>query len=671
MSTEFGGSWWGERWIQSLEQLSTAWQNRLPRGRDYARKGHVIELAVSAGKIAAKVQGSRSKPYVTTIEVPTLRSTDWDAVIETLASEARFPAQLLIGVMPADIDDAFAEHNVSLFPVRNSEMLGSCTCPDKARPCKHIAAVHYAYGQALDRDPFLLFELRGADRDRLLLGFSKAWFGEDFNEETLDLTDRQVDGVPIEPLSADRFNRAPVQVETMSFAPLSSDPDLLILDRLGAPRAWQIPVAIEDLLGPVYSDVTTLGRRIAVGGFDEQPGAEGGEAGEDDTEETDERYTALAMADLSVEDDEPRTMPRATFVLPQSLSVAKRISKQPALPEAPAPKRAAPKLLRRAKAPKEQAPVKRRVIKANAPSTRPPTQPPADFVDHSPSPAPVMIRRRGESAGPVIRRKGKTVVENPGFSKADVIESDASDLFVEAKYAFKGEEFTNTLRLASRLWAIRADMQAFLFLMASAVKLDRYDEMLRSEAARIMMRGRERNFTINRAQGLLLLCAGESKLVADHVFSLGKKSWKEDGPADAMLAFSCFALAGDKKIPEGAHMAALWEPLDEDSGEVDGAGSAGEWIRWALINRPPAPTLHERLTKVLKELAVWALGAANAAGGPEMSARYACAVAETLELAKLEGGAKPFLTTTKKQISRKKRVSEALKTAIAESPILS
>jgi hypothetical protein len=311
-------------------------------------------------------------------------------------------------------------------------------------------------------------------------------------------------------------------------------------------------------------------------------------------------------------------------------------------------------------------------VKPAAPSTRPPSTPPDDFVDHTAAaPAPVMIRRRGESAGPVVRRKGKTVVENPGFSKADAIESDASDLFVEAKYAFKGEEFTNTLRLATRLWAIRADMQAFLFLMASAVQLDRYDEMLRSEAARIMMRGRERNFTINRAQGLLLLCAGESKLVADQVFSLGKKSWKEDGPADAMLAFSCFALAGDKKVSEGSHMAALWEPLDEDAGEVEGAGSAGEWIRWALIHRPPAPTLDERLTKVLKELAAWALGAAAAAGGPEMAARYAGAVAETLELAKLDGGAKPFLMTTKKQISRKKRVSEAFEAAIAESPILS
>ena len=669
MSSEFGGSWWGERWIQSLEQLSTAWQNRLPRGRDYARKGHVIELSVSNGKIAARVQGSRSKPYVTTIEVPTLRESDWDLVIATLASEARFPAQLLIGVMPADIDDAFAEHNVNLFPVRNSEMLGSCTCPDKARPCKHIAAVHYAFGQALDRDPFLLFELRGADRERLLLGFSKAWFGESFDEETLALQEGGDDGVQVIPLSADQFNRAPVQVDSMSFTPLAGDPHLLILDRLGAPRAWSLPIPIEGLLGPVYSDVTALGRDIAVGGFEATESSESATP-EDETEDADDDgFTTLAMEEPG--DEEPTVGPRATFVLPKSLSVEKRIARQPSKPAEEHERPAAPTILRRTKAPRPRrrtdAP---RPKEDAAPATQPPTTPPADFVDHDAVPtAPVVVRRRGEA--PVVRRRGKTVVENPGISKAEELENDAADLFTEAKYAFKGEEYTNTLRLATRLWAIRADTQAFLFLMASAVKLDRSTEMLRSEAARIMMRGRERNFSINAAQAVLLLCAGESKLVADQVFSLGKKSWRDDGPAAVMLTFACFALAGDARIPESSHLVSLWEPLDEMAGEVEGAGSAGEWIRWALIHHPPAPTLHERLTRVLKELAVWALGAANAAGGPDAAARFACAAAETLQLARLEGGAKPFLGSARKSFEKKKRISEAFDAAIAASPLLS
>ena len=673
MSSEFGGSWWGERWIQSLEQLSTAWQNRLPRGRDYARKGHVIELSVSNGKIAARVQGSRSKPYVTTIEVPTLRESNWDLVIATLASEARFPAQLLIGVMPSDIDDAFAEHSVNLFPVRNSEMLGSCTCPDKARPCKHIAAVHYAFGQALDRDPFLLFQLRGADRERLLLGFSKAWFGDSFDEESLAQQDGGEDGVPIAPLSADQFNRAPAQVESMSFTPLAGDADLLILDRLGAPRAWTLPIPIESLLGPVYTDVAALGRNIAVGGFDATESAER-ESEETPTEGlTNDGFTALTMGGPDDEDDEETLSsgPRATFVLPKSLSVQKRISRQPSKPAEEPAKPAAPTILRRTKPARARrradAPAPKKEV---APKTQPTTTPPSDFVDHDSVPAaPVVVRRRGET--PVVRRRGKTIVENPGISKAEELENDASDLFTEAKYAFKGEEYTNTLRLATRLWAIRADLQAFLFLMASAVKLDRSTEMLRSEAARIMMRGRERNFSINPALAVLLLCAGESKLVADQVFSLGKKAWRDEGPAEILFTFACFALAGGARVPDSSHLVSLWDPLDEMAGEVDGAGSAGEWIRWALVHQPPAPTLHERLTRVMKELSMWALGAANAAGGPEAAARYACAAAETLQLAKIDGGARPFLGMAKKSFKKKKRISEALEAAIAASPLLS
>ncbi|MFT4703902.1 MAG: putative Zn finger protein [Bradymonadia bacterium] len=269
MSTEFGGSWWGQRWIEALERLSTAWQNRLPRGRDYALKGHVISLAVTSGKITARVQGSRSKPYSTTIEVPSLRDADWDQALEKLSAEARFPAQLLVGIMPTDIEAIFSAENVNLFPMRNSEMLGSCTCPDKARPCKHIAAVHYAFGQALDRDPFLLFQLRGADRVRMLSGFYKAWFDEVPPEAEIDPQRTAADrGLPVQPLFADRFNRSPEPLDGMSFMPFEEQSARLIVERLSAPRSWTLPIGITDLLGPVYDEVTALASKIAVDGFD-------------------------------------------------------------------------------------------------------------------------------------------------------------------------------------------------------------------------------------------------------------------------------------------------------------------------------------------------------------------------------------------------------------------
>ena len=266
MSTEqFGDSWWGKRWIEALERLSTAWQNRLPRGRDYAAKGHVISLSVADGRIQAKVQGSRSKPYTTTIELPTFRESDWDSVIEHLASQARFPAQLLTGEMPDGIEEVYEAFGLNLFPVRNSEMIGSCTCPDKARPCKHIAAVHYAFGEALDRDPFLLFQLRGADRTALLRGFRKAWI-EDLSDDTNgDAADpNAIEGRDLGDLSADRFNRSPEDLPPISFRIRPTADASLILKRLGSPKSWQLPIQINDLLGPVMVETSKLALEIAM-----------------------------------------------------------------------------------------------------------------------------------------------------------------------------------------------------------------------------------------------------------------------------------------------------------------------------------------------------------------------------------------------------------------------
>jgi uncharacterized Zn finger protein len=265
MSSDQFGSGWGKRWIDSLERLATAWQSRLPRGKDYADKGHVISLSVTAGRIAAKVQGSRSKPYSTTIDVNAFRDGDWERVSRRLTSQAHWAAELLCGHMPRDIEQIFGFENMHLFPVRNSEMIGNCTCPDKSKPCKHIAAVHYAFANALDRDPFLLFQLRGVDRSTLLRYFRRSWFGADAVGQTIEGLDNDNEkGMPVMPLSADRFNRSPAPVEHMSFTMQNTGQPLLILQRLGAPSSWQLPLSIQILLGPVYEESAKMALSIAL-----------------------------------------------------------------------------------------------------------------------------------------------------------------------------------------------------------------------------------------------------------------------------------------------------------------------------------------------------------------------------------------------------------------------
>jgi len=335
-------STWGRLWIAALERLATSWQSRLPRGRDYANKGHVISLTVNPGRVVARVQGSRSKPYSTHIDVPVFREHDWNAVIRVIAEQSRFAAQLLAGEMPPGINDIFNRRGLQLFPVRNSEMLSTCTCPDKARPCKHIAAVHYAFGEALDRDPFLLFQLRGADRRVLVRGFRRAWFGQDAatDDDDEDLH-RIAHGIPVMPLSADRFNRAPSTVDAMSFTIRPPEQSLLILSRLGAPVSWQLPIGLADLLGPVYEDASGRALEIALAeGLQDEQGMQddesltmGGDYDDDydDDEDEDEeegapRFKALQTSPLPLVTPPPpegEVSASASFLLPKALGASK------------------------------------------------------------------------------------------------------------------------------------------------------------------------------------------------------------------------------------------------------------------------------------------------------------------------------------------------------------
>jgi uncharacterized Zn finger protein len=162
---QFGQSWWARRWIAVLESFNIG--ARLSRGRSYARGGQVLSIDVGKGQVTAKVQGSMPTPYRVSIEMKQLSEKDWAALLKALSGQARFAAKLLAGEMPQDIEQVFTEAGLSLFPTKKGDLKTSCSCPDPSNPCKHIAAVYYLLGEEFDRDPFLLFRLRGLDREEL------------------------------------------------------------------------------------------------------------------------------------------------------------------------------------------------------------------------------------------------------------------------------------------------------------------------------------------------------------------------------------------------------------------------------------------------------------------------------------------------------------------------
>src|SRR5262245_5949044 len=130
-----GTTWWGQRWIEALQNVLRGDSGRLSRGRTYARAGRAHDLVIEAGKVTAKVTGSRPSPYRITIELGQLLEATWDKAIAGMAEKAQFAAELLAGQMPKEIDEVFRAAGTSLFPTQRAALVTSCSCPDWGDPC--------------------------------------------------------------------------------------------------------------------------------------------------------------------------------------------------------------------------------------------------------------------------------------------------------------------------------------------------------------------------------------------------------------------------------------------------------------------------------------------------------------------------------------------------------
>ena len=158
--------WWSQRFTAVLEGYGLG--PRLERGRRYARGGRVKDLIVKAGRLEARVQGSRATPYRVSVRSEAASKAQWRSLELLFASRLGWAAQLLAGEVPANLEAAFAEAGATLFPRRWADLQVRCGCPDDAEPCKHIAAVLYVFAQQLDGDPWLLLAWHGRDRQTLL-----------------------------------------------------------------------------------------------------------------------------------------------------------------------------------------------------------------------------------------------------------------------------------------------------------------------------------------------------------------------------------------------------------------------------------------------------------------------------------------------------------------------
>ena len=162
----FGTTWWGERWEEVLKGFNLT--NRMPRAKRYARKGQVLSIEVEKGGVSAEVQGSRTDPYEVTIQLRPYDEAEWEELVEAFRHQPYFAAALLAGEMPPEVEDVVARAGLNLFPEREADLETDCSCPDWSNPCKHIAAVYLLLAEEFDRDPFLLFRLRGMRQGALM-----------------------------------------------------------------------------------------------------------------------------------------------------------------------------------------------------------------------------------------------------------------------------------------------------------------------------------------------------------------------------------------------------------------------------------------------------------------------------------------------------------------------
>jgi len=163
-------TFWGKAWCENLERYSD-FANRLPRGRTYVRNGSVFDLQIAPGEIKALVSGSEI--YEVAVKVAPVAKARWRSICQDCAGAIDSLIELLQGRFSKGVMERVCRQKTGLFPSPDEIQL-SCSCPDWAGMCKHVAAVLYGIGARLDHQPELLFRLHSVDEKDLIAGAGKA-----------------------------------------------------------------------------------------------------------------------------------------------------------------------------------------------------------------------------------------------------------------------------------------------------------------------------------------------------------------------------------------------------------------------------------------------------------------------------------------------------------------
>jgi uncharacterized Zn finger protein len=257
-----GETWWSQRFIELLESFGVG--SRLARGRNYARRGQVVELEVEPGIVLAKVQGSRYTPYRVRIRGKALTEQQWRRIEKAMAARALPLAKLLAGEMPRDIEDVFADCKLTLFPRSNAELKASCTCPDWENPCKHVAAAYYILAERFDENPFLIFAWRGRQKDELLEGLRARRSGGTPRASAAASSAQPKSCSAELAHQLDRFWHSGPALADLHTSPLASEAPDALLRQLGPAPVEVAGQNLAEMLAPAYTTLAAAAERRAL-----------------------------------------------------------------------------------------------------------------------------------------------------------------------------------------------------------------------------------------------------------------------------------------------------------------------------------------------------------------------------------------------------------------------
>jgi uncharacterized Zn finger protein len=166
MSKDWARNWWGAAWVEKMERLAEP--RRFAEGAKYARTGFLPAIRFDGRTVAARVQVPHEPPYTVRISFDPFSHEKWDGLLAEVRDRGALATSISSGDLPLEIQTAFSKAKLRFMPERYVDLHLECPCPDWLKPCKHLVAVWLKFARDFDRDPFLVFELRGLKRDELL-----------------------------------------------------------------------------------------------------------------------------------------------------------------------------------------------------------------------------------------------------------------------------------------------------------------------------------------------------------------------------------------------------------------------------------------------------------------------------------------------------------------------